>query len=216
MTRYFPSARKALLTLGLAGLALFQVPAVHADDTATKATINQAAPDFTLPAASGRQVSLADYKGKIVVLEWLNHSCPFVKKHYSVGNMQKLQADAAARGVVWLTINSSASGKQGHETAEQTVKTATEKGAKSAEILLDEQGTVGRMYGAKTTPHMYVIDSTGVLRYAGAIDDNASTDSDDIAGSKNYVSAALEALAAGKTVEPQLTEAYGCSVKYAS
>jgi peroxiredoxin len=177
--------------------------------------IGKPAPDFTLPDCSGKNVSLSDFKGKPVVLEWVNHGCPFVVKHYGSGNMQKLQADATAKGVVWLSICSSAPGKQGHMSAADTAKTCAEKKSAATAYLLDESGEVGKKYGAKRTPEMYVVDAAGVLVYHGAIDDKKSTDPGDIAGAKNHVSAALEEVLAGKPVGTPLTEAYGCSVKYA-
>jgi len=177
--------------------------------------IGKPAPDFTLPDCSGKNVSLSDFKGKPVVLEWVNHGCPFVVKHYGSGNMQKLQADATAKGVVWISICSSAPGKQGHLAAAAAAKNCMEKKSAATAYLLDESGEVGKKYGAKRTPEMYVVDASGVLVYHGAIDDKKSADPGDIAGAKNHVAAALEEVLAGKPVSTPLTEAYGCSVKYA-
>lgn len=172
------------------------------------------APSFTAKDINGQQQSLEQYKGKTVVLEWNNPGCPFVKKFYDSSQMQKFQADAKARGAVWLTINSSASGKQGHLTpAAAKIQTEAWRLA-SAAYILDPEGAIGRQYAAKTTPHLFVIDKEGKLAYMGAIDDKPSTDAKDIAGAKNYVFAALDALAAGKPVEVASTEAYGCGVKY--
>jgi len=179
-------------------------------------SIGQAAPDFTLTDCSGKKVSLSDYKGKVVVLEWINHGCPFVAKHYGSGNMQKLQAYATAKGVVWLSICSSAPGKQGYATPTDASKKCTETQSAATAFLLDESGEVGKTYGAKVTPEMYVIDAKGVLVYRGAIDDKKSTNPGDIAGAKNYVAAALEEVLAGKPVSTPKTDAYGCSVKYAN
>ena len=179
-------------------------------------TTGAAAPDFTLTDTSGASHKLSDFKGKPVVLEWVNHGCPFVVKHYSKGNMQGLQADYTGKGVVWLSICSSAEGKQGYDTAEGWQKLNTEKGGKATAILLDPEGTVGKLYGAKTTPHMYVINAEGTLVYQGAIDDKPSTDSDDIPGAKNYVKAALDEVLAGKPVTTGQTKPYGCGVKYAN
>jgi hypothetical protein len=159
-------------------------------------------------------VSLSDFKGKVVVLEWVNHGCPFVVKHYGSGNMQKLQADATAKGVAWLSICSSAPGKQGHMSAADANKSCAEKQSAATAYLLDESGEVGKKYGAKRTPEMYVVNPEGILVYHGAIDDKPSTDPGDIAGSKNFVAAALEETLAGKPVSTPQTEAYGCSVKY--
>ena len=179
-------------------------------------TTGAAAPDFTLTDTSGASHKLSDFKGKTVVLEWVNHGCPFVVKHYSKGNMQGLQADYTSKGVVWLSICSSAEGKQGYNTAEGWQKLNAEKGGKATAILLDPEGTVGKLYGAKTTPHMYVINAEGTLVYQGAIDDKPSTDSDDIPGAKNYVKAALDEVLAGKPVTTGQTKPYGCGVKYAN
>ncbi len=172
------------------------------------------APAFVLPGASGKSVSLTALKGKIVVLEWLNHGCPFVKKHYSVGNMQALQAKAKKDGVVWLSVISSAPGKQGHGDVKATKADMVTHKSNAADVLIDEDGTVGKAYGAKTTPHMYIIDKEGVLVYQGAIDDKPSTDSADIKGAKNYVSDALDALVNGQKIMLSDTKAYGCGVKY--
>jgi len=179
-------------------------------------SIGQPAPDFTLTDCSGKKVSLSDYKGKVVVLEWVNHGCPFVVKHYGSGNMQKLQADAAAKGVVWLSICSSAPGKQGHATPADAVKKCAETQSAATAYLFDESGEVGKTYSAKVTPEMYVIDASGVLVYQGAIDDKKSTNPGDIAGAKNYVAATLDEVLAGKPVTTPKTDAYGCSVKYAN
>lgn len=171
------------------------------------------APDFTLLDTDGNEVALADFSGKFVVLEWLNHGCPFVKRHYDSGNMQALQEKYTEAGVVWLSIVSSAPGAQGHDSAAGHNKTAEAKSSASVAILLDESGEVGMLYDAKTTPHMYVINPEGVLIYQGAIDDAPR-------GGKpgevnNYVSAALDSAMAGEDVVVTDTRPYGCSVKYA-
>ena len=178
--------------------------------------IGQPAPDFSLTDCSGKKVSLSDFKGKVVVLEWVNHNCPFVVKHYGSGNMQKLQADATAKGVAWLSICSSAPGKQGHATGPEAMKKCTETQSAATAYLLDETGKVGKTYGAKVTPEMYVIDANGVLVYHGAIDDKKSTNPGDIAGAKNYVAATLDEVLAGKPVSTAKTDPYGCGVKYAN
>lgn len=178
-------------------------------------TIGEKAPDFTLPAADGGEKSLSSFAGKIVVLEWHNKGCPFVKKHYGSGNMQALQKEYTGKDVVWLSINSSAEGKQGYETAAEALETVKAEGASPTHVLLDPKGTVGKQYGAATTPHMYVIDKDGKLAYAGAIDDNASAEPEDAKTAKNYVRAAVDALQAGKPVEVASTKSYGCGVKYA-
>lgn len=173
------------------------------------------APAFTLPAADGTTVSLADHAGKIVVLEWVNYDCPFVKKHYQLsGNIPKLQAQAKADGVVWLSICSSAPGKQGHFAGEAlTARMAAEK-ATPAAYLIDLDGAVGKAYGAATTPQIVIIGTDGVVRYHGAIDSIRSTDAADVAKATNHVTAALADLAAGRPVANAQTKAYGCSVKY--
>jgi peroxiredoxin len=183
---------------------------VHAD-----AEIGKPAPAFTLPTCESKSVSLSDFKGKVVVLEWTNYSCPFVVKHYGSGNMQKLQADAAAKGVVWFSICSSAPNQQGHATPADALKACTEKNSAATAYLIDESGATGRAYGAKRTPEMYVINADGILVYQGAIDDKKSVDPADIATAKNLVAAAIDETLAGKPVSTPETEAYGCSIKYA-
>lgn len=176
----------------------------------------QEAPAFSLPGSDGKTHTLADYKGKTVVLEWTNPGCPFVKKWYEPGAMQKLQKDATAKGVVWLRINSGAPGKQGHQTAAEAAAYEKAQSVGATVTLLDPEGTVGRLYAARTTPHLFIVDAAGKLVYAGAIDSNPSVDPADIPGATNYVTAALAELAAGKPVSTPVTKAYGCSVKYAA
>lgn len=173
------------------------------------------APAFTLTSSSGQKVSLSDYRGKFVVLEWLNHGCPYVKKHYKSGNMQALQKRYTEKGVVWLSIISSAPGKQGHGSPEETEAQRRDKGSIANAVLIDESGEVGKAYGAKATPHMYAITPEGTVAYAGAIDDRPTTDLEDVEGARNYVAEAMDALLAGKPVATSATKAYGCSVKYA-
>lgn len=172
------------------------------------------APDFSLPASSGSTISLSDYAGKTVVLEWTNDGCPFVHKHYDEGNMQSLQRKATDSGVVWLSIISSAPGKQGHVTPEQAQQLTEDRDASPTEVLLDETGEVGRLYSAKTTPHMFVIDDQGTLVYQGAIDSISSPDPADIDLATNYVLEALVALEDGEPIKEGTTRPYGCSVKY--
>jgi hypothetical protein len=176
--------------------------------------IGKPAPAFSLTGADGKTHSLADYQGKTVVLEWNNPECPFVKKHYGSGNMQKQQADATAAGAIWLTINSGAAGKQGHLDATSANDYVSKSGAHPTAYLLDADGKVGRAYGARTTPHMYVIDKRGNLRYAGGIDSVASADPSDIADATQFVPQVLAELAAGDVVSTSKSEPYGCSVKY--
>lgn len=178
------------------------------------AEIGKPAPAFTTKDINGNEQSLEAYKGKIVVLEWNNPGCPFVKKHYESNNMQGLQSYVTGKGVVWLTVNSSATGKQGAMDSDQArVYLSEHKSAPSAYIL-DPAGTIGRLYDAKTTPHMYVVDANGNLAYQGAIDDKSSVSQTDIPTAKNYVRAAVDSLLAGNKVETPQTKAYGCSVKY--
>ena len=179
------------------------------------AKIGEPAPAFTATDSNGKAVNLADYKGKFVVLEWHNNGCPYVQKHYNGGNMQKLQKEWTAKGVVWLTIISSAPGKQGYVTAPDANAYAKEKSAAPTAILLDPAGEVGHAYDAKTSPQMYVVDPKGILIYDGAIDDKPTTDLADLTGAKNYVSQALGEALAGKPVSEPTTRPYGCSVKYA-
>jgi len=176
--------------------------------------VGEAAPGFTATDSNGHQQSLAQYKGKYVVLEWHNQGCPFTKKHYESGNMQRLQKLWTSRGVVWFTVISSAPGTQGYVTAEQENDYLKRVAAAPTAVLLDPKGDLGHLYGAKTTPHMFVIDPQGRLIYDGAIDDKPSTDASDIAGAKNYVSDALQESMAGKPVAVVATRPYGCSVKY--
>lgn len=177
--------------------------------------VGRPAPDFRLSDVNGKAVSLSDFRGKTVVLEWNNPSCPYVKKHYDSGNMQKTQAAAAKDGVVWLTINSGAPGKQGHMSGPEARAVLAKTGARPAAYLLDPQGTVGRTYGAKTTPHMYVVNKAGALAYAGGIDDKPTPNPADIVGARNHVLAALSELKAGKPVSVATSRPYGCAVKYA-
>jgi peroxiredoxin len=176
--------------------------------------VGKAAPDFSLNDVSGRSVSLASLRGKTVVLEWNNPECPTVKKHYDSGNMQKTQAAAAADGVVWLTINSSAEGNQGYMTAAKAKEFSAGQQSRRTAYLLDPTGQVGKSYGAKTTPHMYVINSGGTLVYNGGIDDKPTQDPADIASARNHVLAALSELKTGKPVSVPTSRPYGCSVKY--
>jgi peroxiredoxin len=180
------------------------------------ARVGEPAPAFRGTDTRGQVHALSDFKGKFVVLEWHNQGCPYVKKHYSSGNMQRLQKEWTGKGVVWLTVISSAPGAQGHVTAEQADAYVRERQAAPTAVILDASGEIGRAYDAKTTPHMIVIDPAGRLIYDGAIDDKPTTDVADVASAQNYVSAALAAAMAGKPVATAATKPYGCSVKYAS
>lgn len=177
-------------------------------------TVGQAAPDFTATDSKGAAHSLSDYRGKIVVLEWTNHDCPYVRKHYGSGNMQALQQHATAQGVVWLSVISSAPGKQGYVDGKEADALTAQRGASPTAVLLDPEGEIGRLYGARTTPHMFIVDGEGTLRYMGGIDSIASSDTADIATATPYVKVALSELAAGKAVSDAVTRPYGCSIKY--
>ena len=178
------------------------------------AAVREPAPEFTHDDTNGQPHDLKDLRGKYVVLEWFNPECPFVRKHYGSGNMQQTQKDATARGVVWLSIDSSAPGKQGSVTPEQANAFMQEQKAAPTAVLLDADGSLGKTYGAKTTPHLFVINPEGVVIYNGAIDDKPSTDQADVAGAKNLVKAALDEAMSGKPVTTASTQPYGCSVKY--
>ena len=178
--------------------------------------IGKAAPNFTLPDTNGKTHSLADLKGKYVVLEWYQPDCPFVGKQYRSGNMQGLQKEFTAKGVVWLSIDSSAPGEQGNYPADKLNEFAARDAAARTALLLDPAGNVGRLYGAQTTPDMYIIDPNGILVYKGAIDNKRSTDLADVKTATNYVKTALDSVLAGKPVSTTSTRPYGCSVKYAS
>ncbi|MGQ0799475.1 MAG: redoxin domain-containing protein [Pseudomarimonas sp.] len=198
------------LSIATAFASILAVTAAQANP----AKVGEPAPAFTLTDSNGVEHSLADFAGKTVVLEWTNHECPFVKKHYGSSNMQAQQTAATANGTVWLTINSSAAGKQGNVDGSTANRLRSEAKAANTAYLLDAAGVTGRLYAAKTTPHMYVIDPAGVLRYAGAIDSIPSADAADIPKATQYVSTALAELSAGKPVTTAVTQAYGCSVKY--
>jgi len=198
-----------IVTAALAGIAL---PAFAVEGESAR--IGNPAPDFVGSDSNGKGVALKDLRGHIVVLEWSNNQCPFVGKHYRSGNMQALQKEATSKGVVWLTVLSSAPGEQGNVTAAEANELTRSRGAAPTAVILDSSGVIGRAYGARTTPHMFVIDKTGTLVYMGGIDDRATTDVADIAPAKNYVRLALIAVMSGTAVADPITRPYGCSVKY--
>jgi peroxiredoxin len=198
--------RSALVLLIVLGAAMMSVSA--APRTGTEA------PDFAGVDSNGKTVRLSDFRGKVVVLEWSNHDCPYVRKHYGTGNMQSLQRKAVEKGVVWLSIVSSAPGKQGYVDSAAANRLTEERDASPTAVVLDPNGEIGRTYQATHTPHMFVIDRDGVLSYAGAIDDRPSARWDTVRGARNYVDEALDAVLAGRTVEVAATRAYGCTVKY--
>lgn len=178
------------------------------------ATTGQIAPAFKLVDSHGKTHELSDYKGKYVVLEWTNYQCPFVRKHYETGNMQSLQKTYTDKGVIWLSICSSATGNQGYFQGEELKRKVKDVKSNATAYLQDTKGLVGRQYGAKTTPHMFIIDPQGTLIYAGAIDDKPSARKSDVEGAKNYVSEVLDHALNGKTPPVKATTSYGCSVKY--
>jgi peroxiredoxin len=195
----------------------FAVGVASAPDGAWAApVIGQPAPAFTGTDSRSRSVSLEDFRGSIVVLEWTNHDCPFVRRHYESGNMQKLQQQAAERGIVWLSIVSSAPGEQGFLNGKEADELTSTRGATPRAVILDPSGDIGRAYAAKTTPHMFVVDAAGTLVYMGAIDDQPRNMGADPARAENYVRNAVAALAAGQPVATSLTQPYGCSIKYKS
>lgn len=194
--------------LPLIVLAALAVPA------SANLSAGQTARDFKLRDTDGNVIQLAQYKGKTVVIEWNNPGCPFVQKHYKSGNMQGTQAAAKAQGAVWLTVNSGAPGKQGHMNGAQAASFVKEQKAQPTEYLLDPQGVVGKAYGAKTTPQIFIVNPAGTIVYQGAIDDRPTANPADVAGARNHVKAALGELKAGKPVSVAETKPYGCSVKY--
>ena len=204
---------KQSLASGILFFALFFTACQTQETSALE--IGAVAPNFTLQSIDGADVSLSDLKGKTVVLEWFNYGCPFVRKHYDPKHMQKLQTDFGAKEIVWLTINSTHEGHRDFRDVDSTKELVGKHGIASAHVLLDPQGTVGKLYGAKTTPHMFVINAEGALAYQGAIDDDAATDSDPTK-SLNYVQSALNAILTGTEPQPAKTKPYGCSVKYSS
>ena len=202
-------SKTLLSTLAVSALA-FAAPA-----TAKIATGSNVS-DMTVTDSNGVQHNLSDFAGKKVVLEWTNEGCPYVKKHYKTNNMQKTQAMATADGAVWLSVISSAPGKQGYKTGTEANAWKDAQGAASTAVVLDPAGDMGRSFAAKTTPHMYIIDENQTLVYQGAIDDNRSASPATVEGAKNYVLAAMDDLKAGRAVADSETAPYGCSVKYKS
>lgn len=195
-------------------VVLLVVAALFAGVVAAAPEVGKPAPDFSGVDTAGKTWRLVDLEGKSVILEWTNHDCPYVRKHYSSGNMQALQKEATEAGYVWLSVISSAPGKQGHVSAAEADDLTKGRGAAPTAVLLDEAGDIGRAYGARTTPHMYIIDPNGTLLYMGGIDNIRSSDPADVAKAKNYVRAAMADIAAGKAVSQAVTPPYGCSVKY--
>ena len=201
--------KQTLAASAVIAIVAASVPAASAP------VVGRQAPNFKLADANGRPVTLSDFRGRTVVLEWNNPGCPFVQKHYESGNMQKAQAAAARDGVVWLSINSGAPGKQGHMSGAEAKAFVAKAGARPTAYLLDPRGVVGKVYEAKTTPHMYIVNKAGTLVYAGGIDDKPTKNASDITGARNHVLAALAELKAGRAVSVATSRPYGCAVKYA-
>jgi hypothetical protein len=197
--------RRALLALP----ALLLAAAVHAVPA-----VGQPAPDFVLKDAAGKTVKLSDYRGKVVVLEWTNPGCPFVRKHYDSGNMAVTQQDAVAKGAVWLSINSTEKGSYDYLEPAKLVAWQKERQVQPTATLMDEEGVAGKAYGARTTPHMYIVDPQGRLAYLGGIDSIPSANPADIPKAVNYVRQAIAETSAGKPVSAATTRPYGCSIKY--
>jgi peroxiredoxin len=210
-------SRRECLVGGLLGAAAFlSLDLTLHPGAAAQARVGAPAPAFTLPASNGRTVSLADFKGKTLVLEWTNHDCPYVGKHYRGNNMQMLQKKWTARNIVWLTVISSAPGTQGYVTATEANKLTTDRNAAPSAVLLDPKGVTGRAYGARVTPHMFVISGDGMVVYAGGIDDKQSAQLEDLKTARNFIDNALTELSQGKPVSVTGARAYGCTVKYGS
>lgn len=204
---FLATTAKFFITLCIAG-------ALHFSHAHAAVKVGASAPEFNVKDTNGKEQKLSAYKGKIVVLEWKNHECPFVKKHYGSGNMQALQKYAAEKDVVWLSVISSAPGKQGFVIAQKANEIVKNEGSAATAVILDPEGVIGKSYGAKTTPHMFVIDKEGRLAYMGAIDDNPSMNPEDIEGARNYVKEAIDALLDDNEVETKTSTQYGCSIKY--
>jgi peroxiredoxin len=204
----FVVARRSLM---LGGAAVALMPALA---FAASPDVGKPAPLFTAVDSNGKSWSLSDLKGKVVVIETTNHDCPYVRKHYTAKNMQTQQREAAAKGVVWLTSASSATGEEGYVTASQANELTRSRDAAPAAVLLDPQSRIARAYGATVTPHMYIIDASGILVYKGGIDSIPSSDIADIAKAKQYVRIGLGEVLAGKPVSDSSTRPYGCSLKY--
>ena len=208
---------RTLLSLALVVIASFTSTGCSESDAAPvpdSPPVNQPAPAFTVSDTRGATHSLDSYRGKWVVLEWFNHDCPYTKKHYKSDNMQSLQREYTSKGVVWISVLSSAPGKQGYRSAADADEDAAERKAAPSFVVRDTAGVLGRQYGARTTPHLFAIDPEGVLRYAGAIDDMATSKVKDVGSAKNYLKAALDAGLAGQPIAVATTQPYGCDVKY--
>ena len=217
MTQLRVTKRELLFLGGAGAVAAFTAGSFGSIRPAFAAPkVGVSAPAFTAVDSNGKTHSLADFKGKTVILEWTNHDCPYVVKHYGTKNMQTLQKEAAEAGIVWLSIISSAPGTQGYVQGDEANRISKDQKSVRTATLLDPAGTVGRAYDARTTPHMYIIDAGGNLVYMGGIDDRPTANWADVKGAKNYVRAALADMAAGRPIAAPVTRPYGCSVKYDS
>lgn len=205
--------RRLLRWVGMTAVSLLVAVLLSVQPSMAAPAVGEPAPDFVGTDSKGLSRALADYRGSTVVLEWTNHECPYTVKHYQSGAMQALQEEAATDGVVWFSIISSAPGTQGHVTANEADALTQSRNAAPTAVILDAQGAIARLYDAKTTPHMFVIDAAGDLVYMGAIDDQPSARGDP-AEAQNYVQMALSELAAGRPVAPASTQPYGCTIKY--
>jgi AhpC/TSA family len=208
--------RRRMLAIGVCCTMTIITLSAGMQFVTAQALIGAAAPAFTLTDSNGRNLSLADFKGKTVVLEWTSHECPYVGKHYRGNNMQALQRKWTGQGVVWLSVISSAPGQPGYVSAQQANKLTADRGASPTAVLLDPTGKVGRAYGARTTPHMYVINGEGALVYMGGIDNQPTARLEDLKSARNFVDEALSEISQGKPVSVTASRAYGCSIKYAS
>jgi AhpC/TSA family len=208
--------RRGILAVGLYCAMTIVNLSAGMQFASAEALIGAAAPAFTLTDSNGRNLSLADFKGKTVVLEWTSHECPYVGKHYRGNNMQALQKKWTGQGVVWLSVISSAPGQPGHVSPQLANKLTVDREAAPTAVLFDPTGKVGRAYGARTTPHMYVINSEGALVYKGGIDDQPTARLQDLKGARNFVDQALSEISQGKPVSVTTSRAYGCSIKYGS
>jgi len=213
-TTFEDQSQEAKMRKNFALLAVIGLAVLTDFSLARAARVGKPAPDFTATDTNGKVHKLSEYLGKFVVLEWTNRGCPYTQKHYNSGNMQRLQREWTSKGVIWLTVVSSAPGEQGYVTAPEENAYLRENSAAPTAVLLDPTGTVGHLYDAKTTPHMFIINSQGMLIYNGAIDDRPTTDLADVNSAKNYVSASLQEATSGKPVSNPTTRPYGCSVKY--
>ncbi|HEY5800069.1 MAG TPA: redoxin domain-containing protein [Burkholderiaceae bacterium] len=208
--------RRAVLRMSMSAVAVAGACLMVGASALAAPAVGQPAPVFTATDSKGQQHKLADLKGKVVVLEWTNHDCPYVQKHYKSSNMQNLQKQAKQAGVVWLSVISSAPGEQGHIDGAKADELTASRGAAPGAVLLDPQGAIGKAYDARTTPHMFVIDAKGVLRYAGGIDSIMSNKIADIEKADPYFKTAMETVLKGGEVAQAVTRPYGCSVKYKS